>query len=95
MRWSRSRRILEEIVEQPVESGSVPGGFYSRDVASRAAQAGLHVLFNSEPTTATFRVDESPDSRTLQCLSRDVRGGCRVAVSSPPLTVAVRPHSGT
>lgn len=30
--------------------GSVPGGFYSEEVAEAAAQAGIRMLFNSEPS---------------------------------------------
>ena len=48
--WRRSREILEAILGEPVRSASVPGGFYSRDVARAAREAGYDVLFNSEPT---------------------------------------------
>jgi len=56
--WTRSCRILAEIIEQPITTASVPGGFYSRDVARAAGRAGIRVLFNSEPTTSSFRVDD-------------------------------------
>ena len=49
--WSRSRHVLEDIVGHEVETGSVPGGYYSRRVAATARDAGLRVLFTSEPTT--------------------------------------------
>lgn len=49
--WQRSCDVLSEIIRQPVTTASVPGGFYSRDVARAAAAAGIRVLFNSEPTT--------------------------------------------
>ncbi len=55
--WTRSVRILSELIEQPVTTASVPGGFYSKEVARAAAQAGIRVLFNSEPTTSSFQVD--------------------------------------
>ncbi len=55
--WQRSRSILAEIIGHPVTTASVPGGFYSREVARAAAAAGIEVLFNSEPTTGVF--DES------------------------------------
>jgi peptidoglycan/xylan/chitin deacetylase (PgdA/CDA1 family) len=55
--WAGSRRALEEILQEPVTVASVPGGYYSRRVAAAAARAGLHVLFNSEPTTGTAMVD--------------------------------------
>lgn len=51
--WKRSRDLLSEIVGEPVMSASVPGGFYSDQVAQAALAAGLNVIFNSEPTTAT------------------------------------------
>ena len=52
--WRRSCSVLTEIIGQPVTTASVPGGFYSRAVASAAAAAGIEVLFNSEPTTGLF-----------------------------------------
>ncbi|MBS0203902.1 MAG: polysaccharide deacetylase family protein [Planctomycetes bacterium] len=54
--WSRSCKLLAEIVEEPIKSGSVPGGFYSPDVARAASEAGIKLLFNSEPTTGEFEV---------------------------------------
>jgi peptidoglycan/xylan/chitin deacetylase (PgdA/CDA1 family) len=55
--WQRSRAVLVEILGEPPTTASVPGGFYSRTVARLAAEAGYSVLFNSEPTTGLFRVD--------------------------------------
>ena len=55
--WQRSRAVLSEIIGQPVTTASVPGGFYSRDVARAAVASGIEVLFNSEPTTGLFDVD--------------------------------------
>jgi peptidoglycan/xylan/chitin deacetylase (PgdA/CDA1 family) len=55
--WSRSCDCLGEILGQPTLSASVPGGFYSHDVARAAARAGIKLLFNSEPTTHEFSVD--------------------------------------
>ena len=49
--WTRSVGTLSELVGQQVDIASVPGGFYSPTVARTAAQAGVRVLFNSEPTT--------------------------------------------
>lgn len=56
--WTRSCQVLAEIIGEPVTSASVPGGFYSEQVAQAAAKAGIRVLFNSEPTTASFKVDQ-------------------------------------
>jgi peptidoglycan/xylan/chitin deacetylase (PgdA/CDA1 family) len=55
--WTRSCQILSELIGQPITSASVPGGFYSHDVARTAAQAGIKILFNSEPTTAWSRIE--------------------------------------
>jgi peptidoglycan/xylan/chitin deacetylase (PgdA/CDA1 family) len=48
--WRRSTNILGDILGQPVLTGSVPGGFYTRQVGQAAARAGLKVLFTSAPT---------------------------------------------
>ena len=40
----------------PERSASVPGGFYSREVAETAAAAGVRALFNSEPVTQSKTV---------------------------------------
>jgi peptidoglycan/xylan/chitin deacetylase (PgdA/CDA1 family) len=49
--WSRSRAVLEDLLGRAVTEGSVPGGYYSPRVADSARDAGLHVLFTSEPIT--------------------------------------------
>lgn len=56
--WRRSLEVLSDIVQSPVQTASVPGGFYAPRVARAAAAAGVRVLFNSEPTTAIQRVDD-------------------------------------
>lgn len=50
--WTTSRRVLEDIVGHDVTVASVPGGYYSRAVARSARDAGLQLLFNSEPITS-------------------------------------------
>ncbi len=54
--WSRSRRHLEDILGTQVVVGSVPGGAYIRNTAEAAAEAGLQILFNSEPQRGVDRV---------------------------------------
>lgn len=54
--WSRSRMALEDLLGQEVAVASVPGGYYSRRVAEAARDAGLRVLFTSEPTTSAQTV---------------------------------------
>ena len=49
--WLRSRLALEDLLGHSVNAGSVPGGYYSRGVAEAAGDAGLRILFTSEPTT--------------------------------------------
>jgi peptidoglycan/xylan/chitin deacetylase (PgdA/CDA1 family) len=51
--WTRSREALQDVLGHPVNVASVPGGYFSAVVARTAADAGLRVLFTSEPTTRT------------------------------------------
>jgi len=48
--WRRSRDVLEDVLGHPVAVASVPGGYFSRAVARSASQAGIRLLFTSEPT---------------------------------------------
>jgi len=50
--WTRSRQVLEDVLGHEVVVASVPGGYYSRTVARTARDAGLRMLFTSEPITA-------------------------------------------
>lgn len=56
--WTQSCAVLQDILQEPVRSASVPGGFYSTDVARAAFRAGIRWLFTSEPTTHEFRVND-------------------------------------
>ena len=49
--WRDSVETLEQILGRPVQTGSVPGGYYSAAVADAAAAAGIRTLFTSEPVT--------------------------------------------
>jgi peptidoglycan/xylan/chitin deacetylase (PgdA/CDA1 family) len=51
--WEESRKILEDVLGEAVTVASVPGGYFSPAVARAAAEAGLKVLFSSEPETRT------------------------------------------
>lgn len=55
--WLDSRARLEDLLGAPVTGASVPGGYYSRAVARAAAEAGLRVLFTSEPQRSVTTVD--------------------------------------
>jgi peptidoglycan/xylan/chitin deacetylase (PgdA/CDA1 family) len=50
--WTKSIRMLSDILGEQVDTASVPGGYYSNRVGETAAAAGVRVLFTSEPTTA-------------------------------------------
>ncbi|MGH9722124.1 MAG: polysaccharide deacetylase family protein [Bryobacteraceae bacterium] len=55
--WRASLRALEDILGKPVKVASVPGGYYSRLVGETAAESGVRILFNSEPTAKVGEVD--------------------------------------
>jgi peptidoglycan/xylan/chitin deacetylase (PgdA/CDA1 family) len=54
--WRLSVAHLTEILGMPPAVASIPGGWYSRQVAQSAAAAGLRYLFTSEPTSRAWRV---------------------------------------
>jgi peptidoglycan/xylan/chitin deacetylase (PgdA/CDA1 family) len=54
--WRESRETLEDILGRPVDTASVPGGYYARHVAEAAADVGVRFLFTSEPVTALEEV---------------------------------------
>lgn len=55
--WNASVARLEDVLGERVDVASVPGGYYSREVAASAAAAGIRVLFNSEPIMRIHEVD--------------------------------------
>lgn len=55
--WKTSIETLSGILGQQVKVASVPGGFYSREVAEAASRAGIEALFTSEPVTKCSRVE--------------------------------------
>lgn len=55
--WRDSIDVLGNILGHAVLIASVPGGYFSREVASAAASSGLKVLFTSEPETAPKEVN--------------------------------------
>jgi peptidoglycan/xylan/chitin deacetylase (PgdA/CDA1 family) len=55
--WGDSVARLSEIVGASVCIASIPGGYYSHEVARSAAAAGIEVLFTSEPCAETDMVD--------------------------------------
>lgn len=55
--WRDSRARLEDVLGAPVNTASVPGGYYSAAVASAAAEAGFRILFTSEPRRSVTVTD--------------------------------------
>jgi len=55
--WQRSLAVLSEIIGERVTVASVPGGFYSRQIAETAAESGVKILFTSEPVQRIVYVD--------------------------------------
>jgi peptidoglycan/xylan/chitin deacetylase (PgdA/CDA1 family) len=53
--WMFSRQVLEDLLGHEILVASVPGGYFSRRVACSANEAGVRVLFTSEPTIALNR----------------------------------------
>lgn len=53
--WRDSTARLADILGHPVEVASIPGGFYSHQVAASAMACGIRFLFTSEPTTVVIR----------------------------------------
>jgi hypothetical protein len=49
---------LVEIMCRPITMGSVPGGYFSPDVASNARKAGIETLFTSEPGAGFWRLHD-------------------------------------
>ena len=47
--WRESRAALGDILGEPPDTASVPGGFVSRDVVREAAATGYRALMTSEP----------------------------------------------
>lgn len=47
--WRSSSETLTRLLNSPVCTASVPGGYYSKRVAAAAEQAGFRFLFTSEP----------------------------------------------
>lgn len=54
--WATSTAALSELLGVAVEVASVPNGYYTPPVARAAAQAGIRLLFTSEPTVRSQQV---------------------------------------
>ena len=55
--WSDSAAALGDILGEQVKIASLPGGQFSKKAAAAAAEAGIRVLFTSEPVVRMEEVD--------------------------------------
>lgn len=56
--WGKSVDKLSSITGEKVDTASVPGGYFSNEVARAASACGIKALFTSEPVKRAFRVDD-------------------------------------
>jgi hypothetical protein len=54
--WAESSDVLADILHERPTVASVPGGAFSDAVARTAGEAGIRLLFTSEPTSRTWQV---------------------------------------
>jgi peptidoglycan/xylan/chitin deacetylase (PgdA/CDA1 family) len=73
--WTESVALLSGVLGTDVRTASVPGGYFSHVVAETAADAGVRVLFTSEPTSRPTRVG-SCTVLGRYTLRRDDPGSC-------------------
>jgi peptidoglycan/xylan/chitin deacetylase (PgdA/CDA1 family) len=57
--WRRSKEVLEGLLEEPVETVSIPTGAYSSRVGRLAMEAGYRHIFTSEPWLRPRRLGEA------------------------------------
>jgi len=62
--WTRSVEQLANVLGERPHTASIPGGAFSPAVAEAAAEAGIRILFTSEPTSRTWPVGD------LTCFGR-------------------------
>jgi peptidoglycan/xylan/chitin deacetylase (PgdA/CDA1 family) len=55
--WKTSVDVLSQILGRQISEASVPGGYYARNVAEAAADAGIRTLFTSEPRASAHMVN--------------------------------------
>lgn len=85
--WKASVAQLEEILGEPTTTASVPGGFFSRAVAETAGEAGIQVLFTSEPIKRVERIGNCLVMGRYN-LWRGMKPSVSAALSSPGLSLA-------
>ena len=87
--WRLSKAVLEDMLGEPIEQASVPGGDYAAHVAEAAARAGYTRLFTSEPTV------EVAQAGTIAVAGRyTVRRGTSPATIAGLVKGAFSPRAG-
>lgn len=56
--WTQSITRLSDILGEQVSVASVPGGYFSSNVAKAASACGIRALFTSEPIKRAYYVDQ-------------------------------------
>jgi peptidoglycan/xylan/chitin deacetylase (PgdA/CDA1 family) len=56
--WQASVSVLSDLLGETIRIASVPGGYYARRVALAAVEAGIEVLFTSEPVRTAHHVGD-------------------------------------
>lgn len=85
--WRRSLETLGEVLGEPIRTAAVPGGGYSLRVAAAAAEAGIEVLFTSEPVSRSrsvqgctvvgrYAIRSSTDGKSAAALAAGRRSAC-------------------
>jgi peptidoglycan/xylan/chitin deacetylase (PgdA/CDA1 family) len=81
--WTRSRELLGQMLDAPVRTASVPGGFLSEQVIASAAAAGYELLFTSEPTARVAHGEIAVRGRYTIWASTPARVAAAYALGSP------------
>lgn len=55
--WRKCIDKLEVILNKPIISASIPGGYFSKRVAKSAIKCGIKFLFTSEPTRKSYFIN--------------------------------------
>jgi len=56
--WEKSIDTLENIINEPIITASIPGGFFSNRVAKSVIKNGVKFLFTSEPVRRSYFIHE-------------------------------------
>jgi hypothetical protein len=87
--WRRGTAVLTDILGEEIVVASIPGGFSRRIVAETAAEAGIKLLFNSDPTIRCRTV-----GGCLQVGRFSIRRGTSARTAAALASRAVAPRLG-